>query len=119
MQPFITGSRAYGTPKEESDIDIVLLVESDVIQELQEMCDQPDDFETYLGIDTGGDITTSIRFGKLNMILHTRPEKYNAWKEATDELIQRKPVARDEAVKCIQGHLSQIKLAGTEAINQH
>ena len=94
---FLTGSRAYGTPREDSDIDLVVLVdEMELIHlmhlaELVESCECP-------ASDAGPD-AASIRFGKLNLIAVTTEHHWEIWRNGTIDLIARKPVTRDEAVE--------------------
>lgn len=44
----------------------------------------------------------SVRFGRLNIIMISNEQEFQAWKIATDELIKRKPVTRLEAVQEIE-----------------
>lgn len=84
---FITGSWAYGEPTPESDVDLVLLVDSwprDILLELSETKKVP------------------VRYGKLNLILCYSEEEYDAWYEFTNDMLgQRiltgKPVSSEEA----------------------
>lgn len=85
--PFITGSHAYGEPRPDSDIDLVVWAET--------------------GSDTRNVLEENgypVRFGKLNLILVDDEEQWQIWKRGTDQLVfQRdvdgKPISRDEAVK--------------------
>jgi predicted nucleotidyltransferase len=96
--PFITGSRVYGTPTEKSDIDLVCLIEdSDTVDELIAAADHTDASDAGVG-------GCSIVFGKLNLIVLSQSAMYDAWREATDELIARKPVTRAEACKVHEEH---------------
>lgn len=91
----LTGSRAYGTPNEYSDIDIVILVDVDTIDHLCKTADEVDD-------NTSGDddsCNASVRFGRLNLICVIEPKDYQIWEEGTKQLVLRKPVTRDEAVR--------------------
>ncbi len=92
MKPFVTGSRAYGTPREDSDLDIVL----------------PVSVEDYVKIFTLANPTTPIdeyapvRFGNLNFILiNIDQEKgrteYESFVQAYQELMPMKPVTREYA----------------------
>lgn len=97
---FLTGSRCYGTPAVDSDIDLVALVSRD---DLSVLCHEAD---TETHSSAGGEVDgASMRFGKLNLIAFTDPGEYIAWKNATAELYSRKPVTRDEAVTEIKKHL--------------
>ena len=87
---FVTGSQAYGTAKPDSDIDLVCFVSEETKQQL---------------IDLAGGLP--IRFGKLNLILETKPGMFAAWKAAKGECVEHNkqliekglaPISRDEAV---------------------
>lgn len=96
MTAFITGSRAYGTPREDSDIDLVISVspaDSEILWRLTE------------------ETTGSVRFGRLNLIIceqedpEKTPIKFFTWRRVTDALKALsliKPVTRDEAVSAFQ-----------------
>lgn len=88
MFPFITGSRAYGIPTEDSDIDLVLPpnTNSTFRQTLVMLSDTED---------------VPINYGRLNLILTIEPKQWELWLQATTELIERRPVSRDEAVEHI------------------
>ncbi len=104
---FITGSRAYGVPHEKSDTDLVILVDDFTAMTLMNSCDEPKSWEDYEGIDDGKGLTVAIRFGVLNLIIHTSKDKFKAWKFGTEELMKRDSVTRDEAVECIKNYLAQ------------
>lgn len=68
MHAFLTGSRAHGTSKPDSDIDLVIFGD----KELQNVL--------CLLSDTG---KLPIKFGRLNIIIATTPEEWAAWKLGT------------------------------------
>jgi len=87
---FVTGSRAYGIPSEDSDLDVVVLVSEEVAAAL-----------TVLAANSGGKVPSvagSIRLGDLNLIMVTTDEALDVWRKGTDELRSRAPVERSEAV---------------------
>ena len=90
MEAFITGSRAYGTPNEESDIDLVVFC-------------SPDDAAKLW--DLRGESQT-VRYGRLNLVVFSDTDSgrrnYARWKAVTDELREKAPVSRDEAVAAFQ-----------------
>lgn len=94
LQSFITGSYAYGTPTESSDIDMVILLNSGNVLHTN-----------FLKMQ---DVTESnkIMFGNLNIIAVYEQETFDAWQFATEELIKRKPVTRQEAIECIDEKLT-------------
>ncbi len=89
---FITGSHAYGTPGPHSDVDLCVMVSDADMQILDRHCDA----------DNGSMQTT--RFGKLNLIC-LQPSHFEAWRAATNALIARRPVTRDEAIAAIKAEL--------------
>ncbi len=111
MKNFVTGSRAYGLPKDNSDIDLVCFVDHDTLQQLRNLADpenkvdptkEMDYFDFCSDKSTSGypdtDDRMSLRFGSLNLICVTDINEFNMWFEATNELIKLKPVTRDFAV---------------------
>lgn len=95
---FVTGSRAYGTPRPDSDIDLVcLLDEGDrIVFEADVNGDAGDGTEQELYESAG---VIALRFGKLNLLLCLDEDAYRTWEQGTRELRARKPVTRDEAVE--------------------
>lgn len=83
---FVTGSRVYGFPSPDSDYDLVVLVEDTA--KLWEMA----------GPCVEGESEESCRFGKLNLITFSDPNRFEQWKQVTESLYIRRPVTRDEAV---------------------
>lgn len=98
MNAFLTGSRAYGWPTDKSDIDLVVLVDQRTFGILVDLLGDPDPH----GKSGGNDVSASLRVGKLNLILHTSENAFDAWQEGTDELIARSPVTREEAVEVLK-----------------
>ncbi|WP_406698586.1 nucleotidyltransferase domain-containing protein [Singulisphaera sp. Ch08] len=94
MNAFLTGSHIYGTPHEDSDIDLVVMMPVSQLGRLNELIAEDADSEMrYEGMKPGA----CVRFGKLNLIVVTDQDDYRAWQEGTAELTARKPVTRDEA----------------------
>lgn len=91
MNAFLTGSRAYGTPRDDSDVDLALKVSEA-------------DFTTLQSLATGrngsGGGWISIYFGRLNLIC-LKPAEFDAWKRANDQLIAEKPVTKERAIELI------------------
>lgn len=85
---FVTGSRVYGTPRPDSDIDLCVTGISELDYHL--LRENADD---HKGSGDG-----SLVFGRLNLILLDAAE-FEVWREATNELAARKPVTREEAVR--------------------
>ena len=84
---FVTGSYAYGTPTDRSDLDVVVLVEDD---ETSTLLQQHADTQK-------GSTPDSLVFGKMNLIIVGSRAWYDCWYDGTQALIARRPVTRDEA----------------------
>lgn len=95
MNAFVTGSRVYGTPRPESDIDLCVVVSEHDLALLSERADEDP--------GSGGH---SLRFGKLNLIVLGQ-RSFEAWQEATNELVAMKPVTREKAVELIKAKVRQ------------
>ena len=81
LTAFVTGSRAYGSPREDSDIDLVVLADQAAIDTLKQYGGSP------------------CRFGNLNLILVPDAATLGRWRDTTDDLASRPaPVTRDEAI---------------------
>jgi len=92
MPPAIlTGSYAYGTPTEKSDIDLVVLVNEPTWRLLRTQADRSGDSDA----DNGD----SLSFGKLNLLCVWDERDFAVWARGTAELIARKPVTRAQAVE--------------------
>lgn len=86
MRAYITGSRAYGTPRDDSDIDLVIA------------CGSNDLFELWESVDH-----TRLMFGKLNLVAFNVdvPEeaaRYERWLKVHNGLVERKPVTKEQAI---------------------
>lgn len=115
-RPFLTGSRAYGRPREDSDVDLVILAPHEIMYLLCVFGNHyagPDGdfYEMGMG-NTENFPSASISFGQLNLIVHTSTEKYDAWRTATQELIAMSnevgAIDRETAVACIKAEVAKI-----------
>lgn len=97
MLGFITGSRAYGTPTPESDVDVVVCVEGGMIEQLINIL--PD--SVAAGEYSNG--SASLRLGTLNLILLEDPAECDRWRKATENLRAVKPVNKKAAKRYFQG----------------
>ncbi len=82
---FITGSRAHGTPREDSDIDLVIALHEKDYRTLWALCED-----------------SKLQFGKLNLVAFNMDcpedvERFKAWKKVNYELCYRGPVTKEEA----------------------
>ncbi len=94
--PFITGSRAYGEPTDKSDVDLVVLIDSEMMDALRPFCDNSIPNNQFEYEDQG---IGCLYFGKLNIIPVCHPGLYDVWKNATEFLKTQAPVEREDAVK--------------------
>jgi hypothetical protein len=97
---FVTGSRAYGTPREDSDIDLAVCVSSKDLELL--MGGQPTGDAQY----QEGTRSTSLRFGKLNLLAFVNRADFDAWMVANEMLKKQRPVTRERAVQTIKAALA-------------
>lgn len=84
---FVTGSRWYGTPREDSDIDLVVVVSPEEAEILWSLSENP-----------GG----SVRFGRLNLIVLTDEDQGDTWDEHRGRMRAHAPVEREFAVAALQ-----------------
>ena len=89
--PFVTGSHVYGAPTENSDVNIVTLV-----SEIWELA-------------------PTLHIGNLSVHLVFSEAEYDAWKVATERMIQWKnqgfPVPKEQATKEVQNDLTLAQIA--------
>ena len=100
---FMTGSRVYGTPTTDSDVDICMLMSISAAMHLAGMAGK-DVGEEYEGC------AIVMRFGMMNIIAHTDEASFRAWKKATNDLIFYRPVSRAVAVATIKAELLEAGL---------
>jgi len=93
---FITGSRVYGTPREDSDLDLCVLVTKADFRKLLSRF-TPEE-TTYIETSTDA----SFKIGSLNLIAFTDESKYDAWYKATQLCKLRGPVTREQAIAVIE-----------------
>ena len=101
---FVTGSFAYGTPNELSDIDLVVLTTLDVVEAVAELEGSPGVAglvkEKLAGhVSDAGPRSVGMNFGKLNLILVYDKDDFDVWKTGTELLKSVKPVSREHAIK--------------------
>ena len=98
---FLTGSQVYGQPKDNSDLDVVIVIRNDGDPLLKLV---------YKFADTEGDSATgerfkrgrSLRFGKLNLIILPSLDEAELWSKTTDYLIERAPVDKRMAISTFE-----------------
>lgn len=95
--PFLTGSRAYGTPREDSDWDFV------VYEPLGDNGKLKYSHKLDGGVLKNHTKTHySIKKGCLNLMVFADKEQYRLAKKITERLISQKPVDKEEAVKAFE-----------------
>lgn len=89
------GSRAYGTPREDSDVDLVvqLSIEDEIL------------LREGLGLDAQG----TLRIGNLNLIVARTDEQYELWRSGIEMLKEMAPVTRQEAIEFFDVHFDRCK----------
>lgn len=108
MEPFITGSRCYGTVREDSDLDLVVHMPSEVAEKIWEEIFPETPERPEYGI---GDFSV-FRFGQLNLIATHTGAAYDAWKIGTEKCVKemvklRRALTRSEAVTIIREELDR------------
>lgn len=100
---FLTGSHVYGRPRDDSDVDLVVLVSHADLKTLAKLLGgevestQEEDEPTRYPAGS-----LSIKDGRLNLIATSDPDRYEAWREGTKQLKARAPVDRAEAVELLK-----------------
>lgn len=79
--PFLTGSRVYGTPREDSDYDVVIFASPEIKTLLTTLIGEEHNFKKH------------PRIGQLQLILVDNPDEYDAWVACTEH-------AKDVAEVC-------------------
>ena len=85
MLSFITGSRVYGTPRPDSDVDLVILTEEG----------------TATALRTLSDGKGAIRFGKLNLVVCTTTDEYAVWRLGTTQMLRSKSKFSQQQAKAV------------------
>ena len=96
FKAFVTGSRVYGQPRVDSDIDLVVFLSPADLERLTVFGQQMTSPEDPDYVMAGG---IPFRFGDLNLLCVTDEKKYEVWKKGTRHLKRQKPVTRGFAVR--------------------
>lgn len=99
MRAFLTGSRAFGTPTPESDVDVVVLMDK---PEMAKLVSQAEESERSGDYGNG----QSLRFGRLNLIVVNTEEQFGLWRDSTDECLAMKPVSKEAAAQLFRSRES-------------
>ena len=92
--PFITGSRVYGSPTEDSDLDIVIRCDryvAAVLESLIGKCSSDYDHESV-----------SVQCGRINLHLCTTDREYDRWRLGTRSCEVVAPIDRETAKKLMR-----------------
>lgn len=97
MNAFLTGSRAYGIPTDESDTDLVVYCDDQkALHVLRQHADNPTEASRASAAEFQP-ASFSLRYGKLNLIVCTILGRWDAWRRGTVKLLAEAPVTRDRA----------------------
>lgn len=112
MNPFLTGSRVYGTPREDSDVDLVVPTTDKALAAAIMVAMGG---EAKPAGDGNYDTAHSIRIGRLNLIL-LDPDEAERWRSVTTDLqirkIQGAPVPRREAIAAMRRRRARCRWCG-------
>lgn len=103
---FLTGSRVYGTPRPDSDIDMCVLLDRSEFCKLLAIADNERQDHEKVYEDTDD---VAYKFGNLNMICFHDLEVFDAWRRGTEQLKAEKPVTRARAKEVLHGLVNEIK----------
>jgi hypothetical protein len=92
MNAFIGGSRWYGKPTPNSDVDLCILVTEQEAEILASQADIPNSKRENCG-------SFPLKFGKLNLIVCVEEETFNLWFEGRNQLKELAPVTRQQAIE--------------------
>lgn len=118
LHSFITGSRKYGSPRADSDLDLVVFMEGVDVALLGSVADMTPQGFTEDGVEYDSRFGWPFRFGKLNVIVCTKPEQWQVWQDGTASLHylakhKGKAVDREFAVSVFQALADATGLAVT------
>jgi hypothetical protein len=93
-KPFITGSRVYGTPRDNSDLDVVIRCDAYVIAAI----------EALIGKSSGDydHKSVSVQCGPLNLHLCGTDGEYDRWHQGTRTCEVVAPIDRKTAIKMLR-----------------
>lgn len=80
----------YGQPREDSDVDLCILVPKEEALILGACADEPNSPRPGSG-------SFPVKYGNLNLIVCTDHRTYRAWKRGRDRLKAQAPVTREQA----------------------
>lgn len=101
---FLTGSQVYGTPTDDSDTDLVILLTHEDLRLLRLVAPDKNDNASGEWYGSEGDYSFVLRGKnnkKVNLICFTDENKFLAWKKGTMILKTIAPVGRDQAIEVL------------------
>ena len=93
-EAFVTGSRKYGSPRPDSDVDLAILVNREDAEILRHHSE-----------GEGEEANRKIVYGKLNLIVFVKGEEddqYQAWKKTNEVLRAMRPVTKAQATSALE-----------------
>lgn len=101
MNAFLTGSQIYGSPTENSDIDLVVSMDDENRARLWALVKDSEKKANFnTDADYGGNL--NLQFGRLNLIVLKSDIEMANWKVGTVMLERQGPVSRERAVEVLK-----------------
>ena len=113
MKAMLTGSRVYGTPGPDSDVDLIICYDTNaeygILSTIEDMR-VPEECQDYTALPDKdkvrgygpGSSKLNLRLGKLNLIVVSKQE-YEAWNQGTELLKSIKPTTKEVAIAVFEG----------------
>ena len=95
-KPFVTGSRVYGTPRKDSDLDVVVRADEYVIRIIESIVGRSASDYDHKSV--------SVQAGPINLHLCATDEEYDRWEKGTKSAEVVKPIDRETAKKLMRVH---------------
>ena len=116
MNAILTGSQVYGTPTASSDIDMVVLVSQETLNLLAALVNEDEKMPKKGNMNSDGELEMTqltARFGRLNIIVVTREEDWEAWRRGTGVLCRKAlgggTVSKELAIATMRGIREDVK----------
>lgn len=107
MNALLTGSRVYGVPREDSDVDLVLLVSETELNILKTAADTVNVQSTGGSAEESPAIVATLRIGRLNILACATQWQFDLWVKGTKHLLEENTItgqfrSRERAVEVFQ-----------------
>lgn len=109
QRPFITGSRAYGSPSDDSDLDIVIRCDRYVAAVVEALVGKSSSDYDHESV--------SVQCGNVNLHLCTTDREYDRWKLGTRSCEVVAPIDRDTAKKLMR--VAGVDRSQTQDVNDY